>query len=69
MRKKINILFVLLAFTSVAYGMVLRYSPQPEAVLSIQDEAVPRQVTFPQDDLTRYEDGVVNLDALVADPD
>lgn len=69
MRKKINILFVLLAFTSVVFGMVLRYSPQPETVLSIQEKAVPQQVTFPPDDPTRYDDGVMNLDALIAEPD
>ncbi|GAB5524453.1 MAG: hypothetical protein Roseis2KO_23250 [Roseivirga sp.] len=70
MRKRINILFVVLAMSSVTYGMVLRYSDNTSgAVLTGREEIAPQEVTLSQDEFARFSDDVVDLDALETEPD
>lgn len=70
MRKKINILFVALAISSVTYGMILRYSDDSvNAGLSAGEKISTQEVALPQDEFVRFSDDVVDLDALVAEPD
>lgn len=70
MRKRINILFVALAISSVTYGMILRYSDSSvDAGLSAGEEMSPREVALPQDEFVRFSDDIVDLDALEAEPD
>lgn len=69
MRKRINILFVALAISSVTYGMVLRYSDKPqETAQPTVTEFVPQQVNS-ENDYATYSDDIVDLDALMAEPD
>ncbi len=70
MRKRINILFVALAMSSVTYGMVLRYSDNTtDAVLTGREEITPKEVILSQDEFARFSDDIVDLDALEAEPD
>lgn len=70
MRKRINILFVILAMSSVSYGMVLRYSDNTtDAVLTGREEIAPQQVILSQDEFAKFSDDIVDLDALASEPD
>lgn len=70
MRKRINILFVALAISSVSYGMVLRYSDNAsDAVLSGREEITPKEVILSQDEFSTFSDDIVDLDGLAAEPD
>lgn len=69
MRKKINTLFVILAMTSVTYGMILKYSPVSVPVSTVEQTLKPQEVSLPQNDFEKFEDNIVNLDALAVDPD
>jgi len=64
MRKRINILFVALATFSVVYGMVLKYSPDQDAVINNDLPAVSAE------EVVNYDDGVADMDALnMSNPD
>ncbi|GEM_PF-3722116 len=70
MRKRINILFVALAISSVTYGMILRYSDKStETAQPIVTEFVPQQVSSSEDEYATYSDDIVDLDALMVEPD
>ncbi|MCE7996731.1 MAG: hypothetical protein HEP71_32525 [Roseivirga sp.] len=69
MRKRINILFVVLAISSVTYGMVLRYSDKSDELLSVGAELSPEEEGLPEDEFVRFSDDIIDLDALVAEPD
>lgn len=69
MRKRINILFVALAISSVTYGMVLRYSDKTDETLSVGAELSPQEAELTQDEFVRFSDDIVDLDALVTEPD
>lgn len=59
MRKRVNILFVALATCSLAYGLVLRYSPESNNAIIQNDSPAMSKEAVNYD-----EDGVVDLDAL-----
>ena len=64
MRKRVNILFVALATSSVVYGMILKYSPENDNAI-IQTETTPVS-----EEVVNFSDGVVDLDALeLGNPD
>lgn len=70
MRKRINILFVAMAISSVTYGMILRYSDKSqETAQPIVTELIPQQVSSSENDYITYPDDVVDLDALMVEPD
>lgn len=63
MRKKVNILFVVLAIMSVTYGMILKYSNESVPELAEQELLTPEEV------VVSYDDDIVDLDALTGNPD
>ena len=58
MRKRIHILFVVLATCSVVYGMILKYSPDPE------NTALDKGSSVLSEEVVSYDDDIVDLDAL-----
>lgn len=58
MRKRIHILFVVLATCSVVYGMILKYSPDPE------NTALDNGSSVLSEEVVSYDDDIVDLDAL-----
>lgn len=70
MRKRINILFVALAISSVTYGMILRYSDtSTNAALTAGDELNLQEVTLSQDEFPSLSDDTIDLDAMAGEPD
>lgn len=57
MRKRVNILFVVLASASVVYGLILKYSPANNPIVMDQDSSNTEEIV-------EYDDGIVDLGAI-----